>query len=105
MSAMLIVVVAGSGSAWTSIDRTTHCLTPMTGCHDVDVLTCCGPTAPAPIDRVPLPQFAPTPLHVVSASLMDHTVPQAPAESGMHVPSPHWLRVLDLPVLHQSFVI
>jgi hypothetical protein len=38
-------------------------------------------------------------------ALMDHYVPQAPDVTADDVPSPHWVRVLDLPVLHRSFVI
>jgi hypothetical protein len=74
MSVMLVVIVACSGSAWASIDRTTHCRIQLEDCHHrVAALACCGPTAPAPIDRASLPQGAPSPVDVVSATLMDYS--------------------------------
>ena len=105
LSTMLIVIVACSGSAWTPTDRTTHCPAPMHACHDVDVITCCGPSAPAPIGQVQLPESAPSLTHVSPAPLMDASVLQAPRVCIAHVPSQHWVRVLDLPTLHRSFVI
>ena len=105
LSTMLIVIVACSGSAWTPTDRTTHCPAPMHACHDVDVITCCGPSAPAPIGQVQLPESASSLTHVSTAPLMDVSVLQAPRVSIAHVPSQHWVRVLDLPTLHRSFVI
>jgi len=105
LSTMLIVIVACSGSAWASTDRTAHCPAPMHACHEVDVITCCGPSAPAPIGQVQLPEAASSLTHVQAAPLMDESVPQAPRVRGAHVPSPHWVRVLDLPTLHRSFVI
>jgi hypothetical protein len=105
MSAMLVVVVASSGSAWASIDRTTHCMKQMNDCSTTALITCCVPTAPIPIDRATLPMFAPSPSHVSTASLMDHFTIDAPSAPALSVPSPHWLRVLDLPILHRSFVI
>lgn len=105
MSAMLAVVIAFPGVAWASIDRTTHCMTQMECCHHTAALGCCLPTAPAPIDRATLPEVAPSPVHVAHATLMDPFVPQAGEAAPAHVPSPHWVRVLDLPVLHHTFVI
>jgi len=105
MSAMLIVVFASSGSAWASIDRTTHCMKQSDDCCTTDVITCCAPSAPIPIDRAPQTGVAPPQSHVSPTPLMDDSVPQGPSRPALHVPSPHWLRILDLPVLHQSFVI
>lgn len=106
MSAMLAVVIAFPGAAWASVDRTAHCMKQMETCHYTVVLTCCLPTAPAPLDRAPLPKVAPSPVHVPHAALMDPVVPQPESSDGAGgVPSPHWLRVLDLPVLHHVLVI
>ena len=105
ISAMLVVVVAFSGSARASVDRTTHCLSQDEDCHDVDVLTCCGPSAPIPFDRVLPPWFASSPVHVRSAAPMDCIARQMQVLRTQHVPSTQWVRVLDLQVLHQSFVI
>jgi hypothetical protein len=105
MSAMLVVVFACSGSAWASIDRTTHCMKQADDCTHTAVITCCVPTAPIPIDRAALPEYALPPSHVSIASLMDWFVPDAPCVPALSVPSPHWLRVLDLPILNRSFVI
>jgi hypothetical protein len=105
MSAMLIVVFAYSASGWASVKRTTHCLHQADDCCPAEVITCCGPTAPTPIDRVPLTQFAPPSLHVSTVSLMDHSLLPAPSASAGDVPSPHWVRVLDLLTLHRSLVI
>jgi hypothetical protein len=102
---MLIVIVVCSGSVWASTDRTTHCPAPMHECHDVAVITCCGPSAPAPIGQVQRAESAPTLTHVSPAPLMDASVLQAPRLCGAHIPSPHWVRVLDLPTLHRAFVI
>lgn len=77
----------------------------MDDCGSTAVITCCVPTAPIPIDRTTLPEFAPPPSHVSTASLMDHFTIATPSAPALNVPSPHWLRVLDLPVLHRSFVI
>lgn len=105
LSAMLIVVFACSGSAWVPLDRTTHCPAPMVDCHDVAVITCCAPAAPAPLVRPPVPEYATSPVHVSSTPLMDDIVPQAPPVTMADVSSPHWIRILDLPTLHRSFVI
>ncbi len=80
LSTMLIVIVASAGSVWASTDRTTHCPAPMHVCYEVNVITCCGPSAPAPIGQVRLPE---------AASLMDASVPQAPRVCVAHVPSSH----------------
>lgn len=105
MSAMLAVVIAFPGAAWASVNRTAHCMKQMECCGHTAAFDCCLPTAPAPIDRVPSPQVAPSPEHVPHAALMDPFVPAAPPTAGVGVPSPHWVRVLDLPVLHRTFVI
>jgi len=106
MSIMLVVVVACPGSAWASIDRTTHCPMQLENCHHrVAVLACCGPTAPTPIDRASLPQCAPSPVHVVSATLMDHSSLHALVPGTGSIRTSRWIRVLDLPILHRSFVI
>lgn len=77
----------------------------MACCHHKAAVTCCLPTAPTPIDRVPLPKVAPSPEHVPHATLMDSFTSAPPRLATADVPSPHWVRVLDLPVLHRTFVI
>ncbi|MGE3959965.1 MAG: hypothetical protein AB7H96_24870 [Vicinamibacterales bacterium] len=104
MSAMLTVVIAFSGVAWASVGRTTHCMKPVEGCRHTAVITCCLPTAPTPTDRAPQLRVAPSPLHVPHAALVDPSVPPVP-EPATGVPSPHWVRVLDLPVLLRVLVI
>lgn len=105
MSAMLTVVIAFPGVAWPSADRTTHCMKQMACCQHTAAVTCCLPTAPTPIDRMLLPQVAPSPEHVAHATLMDTVI--TPLLSAPHpdVPSAHWVRVLDLPLLHRALVI
>ncbi len=105
MSAMLIVVFASTASGWASVNRTTHCQHEAHDCCSTEVITCCGPTAPTPIDRVPLTQFAPPSLHVSPVSLMDHSLVPVPSACSGHVRSPHSVRVLDLLTLHRSLVI
>lgn len=105
MGAMLIVVFAFSASSWATSDWTTHCSKQVDDCCTTAVITCCGPSAPVPIGRPALPEFAPPPPHVSTAALMDHSLRPTPAVCAAHVPSPHWVRVLDLPTLHRSFVI
>jgi len=103
---MLVVIVACSGSAWASVDRTTHCRMQLEDCHHrVAALACCGPTAPAPIDRASLPQGAPSPVHVVSATLMDQSPLHASTPGAGSIRMSRCIRVLDLPVLNHSFVI
>jgi hypothetical protein len=116
LSIMLIVVLATSAPAWTTTDRTTHCRQQTGTCAQGDPCTtadrgertslaCCDLPAPIPIDRARLPQGAPPPAGESIAALMDHVVaPRDPARPS-RITSPHWLRALDLPVLHQSLVI
>ena len=105
MSAMLAVVIAFPGAAWASVERTTHGPTQMERCHHTAAFTCCLPAAPAPSDRAQLPKVAPSPVHVPHAALMDSFLPPKPPMAVSDVPSPHWVRVLDLPVLHHTLVI
>lgn len=105
MSAMLIVVLAFSARAWTPVARTTHCSTQMEDCCEMAVLSCCGPTAPVPIERTLQQEIARPHLHVATASLVDVVTVPVSTTAPPHVPSPHWLRVIDLPTLHQAFLI
>lgn len=122
MSAMLIVVFACLMAEWTPIERTAHCqrmqdhcaagfTTTSTDCVvddacDQQMLVCCALPAPLPVDQAPLPQAAPSPADADSVSLVDTSLlildPESPPPD---IPSPHWVRVLDLSVLHQTFVI
>jgi hypothetical protein len=105
MSAMLAVVIAFPGAGWPSADRTTHCMKQMACCQHSAAVTCCLPTAPTPIDRVLQPQVAPSPEHVAHATLMDTFVPPALVGPQPDVPSAHWVRALDLSLLHRTLVI
>lgn len=70
-SITLILVLALATAGWTSLERTTHCLRQTRSCTSRALLTCCGPTAPTPIDRIQLPRQAPPTTYVSTASLMD----------------------------------
>jgi hypothetical protein len=122
MSAMLIVVVAGSMTGWKPIERTAHCqpmqdhcdagvTTESTDCVvddacDQQMLVCCALPAPLPVDQAPLPQAAPSPADADSATLVDTSREVLGREAPpADITSPHWVRVLDLPILHQTFLI
>lgn len=77
----------------------------MACCQHTAAVTCCLPTAPTPIDRMLLPQVAPSPEHVAHATLMDTFVPPTLLTRQAGVTSPHWVRVLNLPLLHRTLVI
>ena len=105
MSAMLIVVLAFSAPAWTPVARTTHCSTQVEDCCQKAVLSCCGPSAPVPIERTPQQEIARPQLHVATASLVDVVLVSVATAAPPDVPSPHWVRVRDLPTLHRTFLI
>ena len=105
MSAMLIVVLAFSAPAWTPVTRTTHCSTQMGDCCQMAVLHCCGPTAPVPTERALQQEIARPQLHVATASLVDVVLVSVATAAPPDVPSPHWVRVRDLPTLHRTFLI
>jgi hypothetical protein len=106
MSTLLAVTLACSGKAWASIDQTAHCPMQMADCHNqAAVITCCGPSAPVPIDRPALPQFARSPLHAVSAVLMDGCLFNPAARTGAHRQPSSDTRAVDRQLLHRSFVI
>jgi hypothetical protein len=103
---MLAVTLTCSGTAWASIDQTAHCQMQVTDCHNqAAVVTCCGPSAPVPIDRPALPQFARSPMHAVSAVLMDGCLLNPAARDPAHRQPSSPMRVVDRQLLHQSFVI
>jgi len=105
MSAMLIVILAFSAPAWTPVARTTHCSTQVEDCCQKAVLSCCGPTAPVPIERTLQQELARPHLHAEPASLVDVVLVPVSTASPPHVPSLHWIRVLDLPTLHRTLLI
>ena len=116
LSTLLIVVFASSAPAWATTDRTTHCQQQTGTCSTGDPCTmadcgkraslaCCDLPAPIPIDRVVLPQGAPPPACESYATLMDHVTTPGDTRPSPRITSPHRLRALDLPVLHQALVI
>ena len=105
LSVMLIVVSASAATGWASIEPTTHCNQQTNSCTPEASLTCCCPTAPTPIDRTQRPQLAPPSAHMSTTSLMDDILPTAPSLAWTDVTSAHWLRNLDLGLLHRAFLI
>ncbi len=121
-SLMLMVIVACSAAGWTPVERTALCQRTQNHCNagfttesidcvvhdacDQQMLVCCALPAPQPVGQAPLPHAAPLPADAVSASLVD-TMPLARSrnERGAHITSPHWVRTLDLSVLHRVFVL
>jgi len=107
MSIMLTVVVATNTVGWTAARETPHaCPLQHHKCTPSASLTCCRAQAPVPVDPAQVPQVAPPSPTSPPAALMDildlSWTRDTPA---LDVTSVHWLRVLDLGLLHHTFLI
>ena len=104
LSTMLIVAVASTAAGWTRVQRSTgHCTQHTQTCTPVASLTCCCPTAPAPVNQARTPRLAPPLAHVLPAPLMDGVHSGALASSA--VSAHHPLRTIDLGLLHHTLLI
>jgi hypothetical protein len=73
-SLALILAFAFVTTDWTSTERTTHCMRQDHTCTSRVSLTCCGPFAPTPFDRMQRQRPAPPQTYVSTASLMDDSL-------------------------------
>lgn len=107
MSVMLAVVLATHAAGWTVAHGTSPaCPLQHHTCTPSASLTCCTAQTPAPADTARVPQVAPPSPTSSPASLMDMlNLPPAPDTPLPDITSAHWLRCLDLGILHHTLVI
>jgi hypothetical protein len=107
LSTMLIVAFASTAAGWTRVQRSTgHCTQHTHTCTPVASLTCCCPTAPAPVDRARTPRLALPLAHVLPAALMDHAAPRvAPGSRCRLASSGQRRRLVDLGLCNPPLLI